>query len=198
MTKMQFLLTLNEKLSSLPKEEAEERLTFYAEMIEDRMEEGLTEEEAVAAVGNVDDIAAQLTSEISRKSPPPKEKIHTMSGWTILLLVLGFPLWLSLLITAFTVVLSLYITLWAAIISLWAAFGAVAGCAIGAVVAGVIYAVGTNPLPGIALLGCGIACIGVSILLFLGCKAATKGAAQLSKSTFLSIRKRIAGKERST
>jgi uncharacterized membrane protein len=166
-------------------------------MIEDRMEEGLTEEEAVAAVGNVDDIAAQLTSEIPRKAAPAKQKKSETSGLTITLLILGFPLWFSLLVSAFAVVVSLYATLWALIISLWATFGAAAGCSLGGLVAGVIYAVGMNPTPGIALLGCSIACAGVSILLFLGCKAATKGAAILTKNSFLFICKSFSRKERS-
>ena len=46
MTKLSFLFSLREKLSALPTEEAEERLRSYSEMIEDRMEEGLSEEEA--------------------------------------------------------------------------------------------------------------------------------------------------------
>ena len=41
MTKLDFLFSLEKKLSSLPRKELEERLGFYAEMIEDRMEEGL-------------------------------------------------------------------------------------------------------------------------------------------------------------
>jgi uncharacterized membrane protein len=41
MTKLQFLMALHEKMSGLPREEVEERLEFYSEMIEDRMEEGL-------------------------------------------------------------------------------------------------------------------------------------------------------------
>ena len=51
MTKLKFLLLLNERLSHLPSKEVEERLAFYSEMIEDRMEEGLSEEEAVSEVG---------------------------------------------------------------------------------------------------------------------------------------------------
>ena len=63
MTKLKFLLALNERLSSLPRTEVEERLGFYSEMIEDRMEEGLSEEESVACIGSVDEIAAQILSE---------------------------------------------------------------------------------------------------------------------------------------
>ena len=64
MTKLQFLLALHDKLASLPQKEVEERLNFYSEMIEDRMEDGLSEEQAVAAVGATDEIAAQIAAEI--------------------------------------------------------------------------------------------------------------------------------------
>ena len=63
MNKIQFLLELDKALSRLPAVEKEERLRFYSEIIEDRTEEGLTEEEAVAAVGTVRDIAEQITAE---------------------------------------------------------------------------------------------------------------------------------------
>ena len=64
MTKVNFLFELRDKLSGLPTEDIEERLNFYSEMIEDRMEEGLSEEDAVAAIGTTDEIAKQIISEI--------------------------------------------------------------------------------------------------------------------------------------
>ena len=60
MTKLQFLLALHDKLAGLPQNEVEERLNFYSEMIEDRMEEGLSEEEAVLAAGDVHTPALRL------------------------------------------------------------------------------------------------------------------------------------------
>mgnify|MGYP003295524098 CR=1 FL=1 len=63
MTKLRFLMTLRDCLSDLTGDEVEERLRFYSEMIEDRMEEGLSEAEAVSAVGSVDEIAAQIMAE---------------------------------------------------------------------------------------------------------------------------------------
>ena len=45
MRKQEFLAQLRKALSGLPQDEIEERLTFYGEMIDDRMEEGLSEEE---------------------------------------------------------------------------------------------------------------------------------------------------------
>ena len=44
-TKQEFLLQLREKLSGLPQADIDERVAFYGEMIDDRVEEGLTEEE---------------------------------------------------------------------------------------------------------------------------------------------------------
>ena len=51
MRKQEFLVQLRKGLSGLPQDEIEERLTFYEEMLDDRIEEGLSEEQAVLAVG---------------------------------------------------------------------------------------------------------------------------------------------------
>ena len=47
MTKNAFLSELRAALSALPEQEQNERLRFYAEMIDDRMEDGMTEEEMI-------------------------------------------------------------------------------------------------------------------------------------------------------
>ena len=51
MTKKAFLSELRAALSALPEQEQNERLRFYAEMIDDRMEDGMTEEEADEKAG---------------------------------------------------------------------------------------------------------------------------------------------------
>lgn len=59
MNKREFLAGLRKGPAGLPQEDMEERLTFYAEMLDDRMEEVLSEEEAVEAVeavGPIDEI----------------------------------------------------------------------------------------------------------------------------------------------
>ena len=68
MKKTDFLKKLQAALRALPKKEIEECLNFYGEMIDDRMEDGLSEEEAVAAVGSIKKIAAEkLGEELSDK-----------------------------------------------------------------------------------------------------------------------------------
>lgn len=185
MTKLNFLLALHERLSDLPQDEVEERLTFYIEMIEDRMEEGLSEEDAVAAVGSIDEIAGQIISELSSvpiaKEAKPKRRLK---AGEIVLLVLGSPIWLSLLIAAFAVILSLYISVWAVIISLWAVFASLAGCGLGGIAGGIILSCVGNPHAGLVLIAAGFVCAGLSIFLLYGCKAVTIGTARLTKYCF--------------
>ena len=56
MNKRQFLSRLGRALKGLPEADIKERVAFYAEMIDDRVEEGMSEEEAVLAIGSVDEI----------------------------------------------------------------------------------------------------------------------------------------------
>jgi len=183
MNKQEFLAELRKGLSGLPQDDIEERLTFYNEMLEDRIEEGFSEEEAVSAAGSVEEIVGQAVDDISlakiaRERIRPKRRLK---AWEIVLLALGSPVWLSLGIAAAAVVLAIYVSLWAVIVSLWAVFGALAVCAIASVPGCVIFATGGNIAPGLAILSAGMICAGFSIMMFWGCKETTKGILMLTK-----------------
>lgn len=122
----------------------------------------------------------------------PKKKRKT---WEILLLVLGSPLWLSLLIAGFAVVLALYAALWAVVVSLWAVFGALAGCALAGIAGGIIMASTGHGLTGVAIIGAGITCAGLSIFMYYGCTAASQGSVWLAKKVVLSIKHGFIKKE---
>lgn len=194
MTKLKFILALHDRLSHLPQNEVEERLSFYSEMIEDRMEEGIPEEEAVAAVGSVEGIAEEIEAEISgakdvlEKSKPKRR----LKAWEIVLLALGSPVWLSLLIAAAAVILSIYISILAVIVSLWAVFSALAASAVGICGGGIVFICLGHAPSGIAMIGAGLVCAGLSILSFFGCMAATKGMVNLTK---LVLKKCLSKKE---
>lgn len=190
MNKHAFLAELRKGLAGLPQGDIEERLSFYSEMIDDRMEEGLSEEDAVSGIGAVDTIITQIIADIPL-SKLVKEKIapkKNLKVWEIVLFVLGSPIWLSLLIAAFAVILSLYAALWSLIVSLWAVFGSFIGCAVGGIASGIGFVFGGNGIAGIAMIGAGIVCAGLSILLLFGCKAATKGTLLLTKKIALGIK----------
>ena len=63
MNKEAFLMELRGALAGLPAEDIEERVAFYSEMIDDRMEEGVSEEEAVARTGQITEIVSQTIAD---------------------------------------------------------------------------------------------------------------------------------------
>ena len=198
MTKQEFLARLEEELSGLPQEDIAERLAFYSEMIEDRMEEGASEENAVAGIGPVDAVAKQIIDEIPigklvRERVKPKRR---MGAGEIILLILGSPIWLSLLIAAFAVLLSVYIVIWAVILSLWAVFAAFVVCVPAAAAVGMYLMLKGSTLQGIAMIGAAAVLAGLSVFLFYGCRALSKGAVFLTKKIFFWVKSLFIRKEK--
>ena len=65
MTRKEYLSALEKALASAPEELRTAALDFYGEMIDDRMEDGLDEASAVAAMEKPEEIAARLRAEAS-------------------------------------------------------------------------------------------------------------------------------------
>ena len=192
MNKQDFINQLRAKLHGLPGRELEERLNFYGEMIDDRMEDGRTEEEAVAEIGSVEEIAVQILAEkllgkivTTEKTKPPKR----FSAWEIVLLCLGAPIWISLAVAAFSVLLSLYVVLWSLVIAAWSVFASLIGGAVGGVGASVVFFCQGNGYVGAAMIGAALVCAGLSVFLCFGCKAATKGTWLLVRGVIVGIKK---------
>ena len=145
-----------------------------------RGEEGLAEKAAAA------ENAPQLRSETTKRR---------LQAWEIVLLAVGSPLWLALLIAAFAVLLSVYIVIWAVIISLWAAEVAFVAGAFGGVILGLWSTFRGGVLQGVVMIGAGAVLAGLAIFLLYGCRAATGGAAALTKNIALWIKSLFQGKE---
>ena len=197
MNKVEFLNTLGGRLSRLPAEDVVQSLAYYEEMIDDRMDEGMTEAEAVADLGSVDDIADQILSEISLPSlvKARARSSRTLRAWEIVLLVLGSPVWLPLAVAALTVIFAVYAVLWAADVCCYAVTAAVAASALALLGAGVILTVRGLASTGLLLWAGTLVCAGLSIPLFLGSNLATKGIARGSRGVGRWLKARIAGRE---
>ncbi len=198
MSKQEFLDRLRRGLNGLPQEDIEERLNFYGEMIDDRMEEGLSEDEAVAEIGNVWEIISQILAE-TPLTKIVKEKIRPKSPvkpWVILLLILGFPLWFPLLIAVIAIVLVLYIVIWSAVIVLWAIFVSLVAVALGGVVSAAYNLAIGRALSALSVLAIGILCAGSAILIFFASLAAVKGVIWLTKKAAVGLKHMLVGKER--
>ncbi len=181
MNKQEFLSRLKDKLPA--NEDTQERLSFYSEMIDDRQEEGMSEEEAVAQIGSVESVLSQILSEIPL-SKLVKERVkpkRALKAWEIVLIVLTSPVWISLLIAAFIIMISAYIVIWSLLISLWSievifTFGSVY-----IAVYAVVFIAQSRFLQCTAYLGASAALVGISILMFFVCKGAFKAAIMLTK-----------------
>lgn len=189
MKKQEFLNELRERLNGLPPSDIDDRISFYEEMINDRMDDGKSEEEAVADIGTVDDIV----NEIVRDTPLVKlvkEKIkpkRKLKAWEIVLLILGFPLWFPLVLTALILCLVAYLLIWILVIVCYVVELSLVVVGTAAPVLMIIQAVNGGQV--VAYLGLWIMCLGGAILLFLGCIGATKLTLKLSKKIITSIKK---------
>ena len=184
MNKSEFLAELEKALAGLPKKDVDERLAFFSEMIDDRMEEGLGEEEAVEAAGSIDEIVSQTVADVplGRLVNEKMAAKRKMRGWEIALLILGFPLWFALLVAAAAIILSLYIALWS--------------LAMGGITLSIVYFAKGNTFPALMILGFVLFAAGLSIFMFYACVAATKGAAKIPKLIAAGIKSSIVRKGR--
>lgn len=197
MNKAEFIAKLRAKLSRLPAPELDERIAFYSEMIDDRIEEGLSEKEAVAAIGTVDEVYSQIITDtplitLAKEKLLPKRKLRP---WEIILLTLGAPLWIILALAAIVIGVSIYAVIWSISISLWAVELTFIVCSVGSIIVSITLLVAGNTLSSIAVIGAGIALAGLSVFMFYGCKLATIGTIKLTKKIPLLIKKCFVGKE---
>ena len=183
MNKQQFLMAIRDRLNGLPQSEIEKYLDYYSEMIDDRIEDGLSEEEAVSSMESVEDIASQILLE----TPLPKlvkAKVNpgrSLKAWEIVLLILGFPLWFPLLAAAGAVILSVYIVLWSVVLVLYAVDLVFAAAAVSCIASGIATLFSGVLSYAVLVLGSGLICAGIAILLFFVFNKVTMGIVVLGK-----------------
>lgn len=198
MNKEQFLSELGGRLSGLPQGDIDERLGFYAEMIDDRMEDGFTEDEAVAEIGSIDDIVSRILEEyplsvIMKEKVKPKRRI---AAWEVILLILGSPVWIPVLLILFACFLLVYVCLIAVIISVWAVDAALLGGFLFSILLFVSCIMEQNIIFALLSIFAGLICAGLSIFMFFACKSVTKGCFRFTKKFVLWVKSKFVGKER--
>ncbi len=147
MNKEEYRSQLATLLHSLPEKEREEAVAFYMEMITDRMDEGMSEDEAIAAVSTPGEAAQEIIAQgCAKKQPlvsfdisvgddsiddgegeaevPPERliarlKAHKLSALEWIALIVTSPLWLSLIAAAAALGLALIIAIFALYACAW-------------------------------------------------------------------------------
>lgn len=198
MTRTDFLDELKNLIKDYPVEETEKSIEYYNEMIDDRIEDGMSEEDAVKSLGDVKDIAKEIEIEMPMKTIVKKKvkekKEENIPIWVILLLVLGFPVWAPLLLALGIGAFSLYIALWSVVLALWAVDAALFVSVIAGLLAIGITMVKGSMLSAIIYFGATLVLIGLALLGLIGCFYASKGLAALFAAIFRSIKKKLISK----
>lgn len=164
MTRQEFLSELERALGKLPHAEVEQALAFYDEAISDRMEDGLSEAEAVADLGPVDEIAAQIAAE----TPPiPRAIARANTGsrtLNIVLLAVFSPIWIPIVLALAAAALAVYVAIWAVIAALWAVDAVLVLMPFAGLAALASTLGGGMPLPGVFVFGLSLVSSGFGLV----------------------------------
>ncbi len=183
MKKNAFLRELCIRLSDLPTQDIKRSLDFYSEMIDDRMEDGLSEEDAVRRIGTPAAAAAQILQELPITTLARARVGGQKSALTIALIIAGSPIWISLLAVAFSLTIAIFAVLFSILavlfslfVSLWAVeLSFVAGAIAGIVGCPLLIIFHAEVLLGILLLGAGLILAALTIFFYYGAIHGTKG-----------------------
>lgn len=196
MNKETFLHQLRIRLSQLPESEIQKRLDYYEELIEDMKDDGITEEDAVAGFGDVNEIAMKIMQE-TPLAALMKSKVKPKNGWTtatIIMAVIGSPIWVPLLFAFMAVIASVFVVIWTTILCLF-----IGVLCLG--ISGIYLLVKAFTLIGFGLptvfftLGCSIGLIGLCLLAFLAAKVIARFLVRLTGWTFRQIKSLFIRKE---
>lgn len=193
MRKQDFIKELRLNLSFLPKEEIDDRISFYSELIDDKIEEGVKEEDAIKSIGSIDEIIDQIIDEMPL-SKIAKDKIkqkRKLSGLEIALIIVGSPIWLSLLLSLIAVLFSLYIIGWSIVISIWAILISLIAVLVAGIVLTIISLFSNIYIVALSYLGATLVILGLTILMHYVCKIITRLYIKLTKLIVLSIKKKM-------
>ncbi|MCM1494424.1 MAG: DUF1700 domain-containing protein [Bacteroides sp.] len=201
MNKAEFLNELKKQISEYPVEETQKSMEYYAEMIDDRVEDGMTEAEAVASLGAVDSIANQIKCELPittlvKQRAKEQAKGKKMPVWAIILLILGFPLWGGIVVFILGMILVFYSMIWVVDVVLWSAVVSFGAGALSGMIGFFVSLFRMSLGSAVFYLGGGLLCGGLGIFVFLGTLLITKGILYGTKRCFLWIKQGIVGKEK--
>lgn len=185
MNREEYLEKLRLALAQMPAEEKERQIAYYDELISDMCEDGMSETEATAKLGDPGKVAEELLAALPLGTLV-KTRIKSagsLSALAIVLLVLGFPLWLPLLISAFAVVFSLLLAMLVTIWSLAVALAAVVlSLGVAAVAAPIALLSGTVTGSPLVIIGTALAAAGLCLLGALALPPLFRALASLSRT----------------
>lgn len=181
MTKKIFLKLLRKRLHGISRREVNDRISFYSEMIDDRVEEGLSEAEAIDSIGSVDEVARAVLEDSRTEK---RIEMDGASSIPTVLLICGFPIWLPLLASLYAVLFSLLATYLSVVVSLWASFASFSVGAPAGIIYGIYSIFAGNAAYGGVMIASGLICIGLAVLTFYASLYLTRLIGTVTKALF--------------
>lgn len=177
MTKNEFIREIKLKTKHLTKFERKEIISYYNEMITERMEDGMSEQAAVAAIGSVDELLASYSP---MKPVAKTARYPRLRPWHIVLMVIGAPLWIPLLVAFLALVLALYIVIWAIVVCCYAVFVSLMASGLICFAASIVSIFSGVPAYAFACAGAGFVLAGLALMWLVPCNFLAKAMAKLS------------------
>ncbi len=171
MNKEQYISKIREGIASLPETDIESSLQYYSEMIDDRIEDGMTEEEAVSEMVSVEEAVAQILRD-KPVTEPQQNNGHKGFRWfrsnltrnkrlLFVFLVLSLPFLVTVAGSLLVFVISVTASLYGASIGVFV--GGLA-CVVKAVALAIVESATAEAL---LYFGVGLAFLGISVLIFI-------------------------------
>ena len=97
MTKNEFIKNLSDMLSGLDETDIQKSIEFYSEIIDDSIEDGVSEDEAIEALGNINDVVEQIRCDVLKQDGIFEEKSKNSENkrklpvWAIILIMSKIP-----------------------------------------------------------------------------------------------------------
>jgi len=191
MNKQEYLTAIREKIKAMPAEDIERFTDYYSEMIDDRIEDGLSEDDAVADMVSPDDAVEQILSEMPL-AKIVKEKIkpkHELKAWEVILIILGSPVWIPLLITAAVLLLTLWIVACTLLVSFYVVVLSFVVAGICGIVSVIPLFIAHCPYAAFLMLGAALIGTGIAILFIVSVKPVTVGIFKVCKASVNGIKR---------
>ncbi len=191
MNKQEYLEAIRSRISAMPADDVNRFMDYYSEMIDDRVEDGLSEDEAVADMGSPDAAVEQILEEMPL-TKLVKEKIkpkHELKAWEVVLIVLGSPVWIPLLITAAVLLLTLWIVAFALLISFYAVVLSFVAAGIGGLICTIPLFIANSPYMAVLMFGTALIGAGIAILFVVSVKPVTVGIFRVCKASVNGVKR---------
>lgn len=199
MTRELFLEQLQIALTDAKIEHVDSLVEYYNEMICDRIEDGMEEQDAIAALGSIDEIIKEmilekpigtLVKDTVTKSHHTAKESGKNTLWMVFI-ILGSPLWIPLLLTLLIILGVIYMIPWIMIMTFFIILASFGISALAGIISFVNCLISMDI--GTALVSLGVALILGSLSVFLVKPVLwlTKQTLQLGASVIRSIKKRI-------